>query len=357
MPVQGLVRLRKHLFGRQAAFGTEVAATRAYAFKGVPENELNWTDPDVDEGSLDPVSAPHREAPDLTASLTDPQLAYNTIPLLMSSFFGGQDVPTGGGTAKTWTTEPASETVDEFDPVTYEFGDDVLTDWFQLRDGILEGFEVNIPTGLGPVDTSMSWRFGHVASTGSTDSPVVGSVPTSLDVNKNEALVYGRDLSVYIADSVAGLTSGQIMDAFHGGVIRFSGDIDQKRYANGTQDFEISAYARATRMIEFEATYAKTADIVGTTSESDDWMADQAVDRYIRLSFTSTAVAQTPSTFYSWIMTMPCRYYTRTEGEEGGNSTVVLTAHAFFDPDDLDLVFRSVVVNTLTEADLGLIGS
>ena len=47
--------------------------------------------------------------------------------------------PTGGGTAKTWSCDPASATLDELDPYTYEFGDDVLTDWYQDGDGVLEG--------------------------------------------------------------------------------------------------------------------------------------------------------------------------------------------------------------------------
>ena len=51
MPVQGLVRLRRHLFGRQQAHGTKVAATRAYPFSGTPDNGLNWTDEEVDVGS------------------------------------------------------------------------------------------------------------------------------------------------------------------------------------------------------------------------------------------------------------------------------------------------------------------
>lgn len=358
MPVQGLVRLRKHQFGRQAVFGTEVAATRAYPVKGVPEVELNWTDPDIDEGSLDPVSPPHREKPDLTAPLNFPQLGYNDIPLIMSGFFGGQVVPTGGGTAKTWTHQPASETVDEFDPFIYEFGDDVLTDWYQLRDGIIESFEITVPTGLSVCTADVTWRFGHVASTGSTDAPVVGTVPTpALDLDTESTLLYGKDLGIYIADSVAGLAAGQIMDAFHSGVIRGSGDIDEKLYANATQEFDTSAYARATRMIEFEYRFAKTADTVGTGSESDDWMSDESVTRYMQWIFTSKVLAQSPSTFYKWTITAPARYYTRTEEDEGGNSVIVLTGHAFFDPEDANYVFKSVLINTLTEAELGLAGS
>ena len=201
MPVsRGLVKLRKHQFGRQSAFGSPVAATKAYLLSGVPEVELNWTDPEVDAGSLVEVAAPHREAPDLTAPLDIPQLRYNYLPHLHSGFFGGQVAPTGGGTAKTWPFNPASVApLDTADPFTYEFGDDVEEDWYQLSDGILESFEVTIPVGLGACTGNESWRFGSVASTGSTDSPVVGTVPTPLDPVANEAVVYGKDLALYIA--------------------------------------------------------------------------------------------------------------------------------------------------------------
>jgi hypothetical protein len=358
MPVRGLVRLRKHQFGRQQDWNTKVAATRAYPFKGVPEHDLNWVDPDVDAGSLDPTVAPHREAPNLSASLNYPQLGYNDLPLLLCGFFGGQVSPTGGGTALTWAHNPSSTELDTLDPFTYEFGDDALDDWFQDGDGVVESFDITIPTGLTALTVDSTWKFGSVSSTGSTDSPVDGTVPTpDLNVDTNPAIVYGKDLAIYIADATAGLSGGQIIDALHSGVMHFSGDLDEKRYANGTQTFDVEEFVRSSRAISFELTFAKTEDIVGMDSESDHWMADQAVDRYIRFVFTSTAVAETPSTFYSWTVTAPCRYYTRTEGDEGGNSTVVLTGHAFFDPEDLDGVFTSTLVNTLAEADLGVAGS
>lgn len=357
MPIQGFVRLRKHQFGRQAVFGTKVAATRAYPFSGTPSVDLQWTDPEIDEGSRDPVAAPYRGAPELTASLDVPSLGYNTLPIFHSAFFGGQVAPTGGGTAKTWAFDPASETVDDPDLFTYEFGDDVLTDWYQFGDGILESFEVTGPEGLGALSGSLSWRFGSVASTGSTDAPVTGTVPTpALSVDPNEVPVYLKDGGIYIASSVAGLAAGQVTDALHTFTFRGSQEIDLKRYANGDQSFDIDAYGPSTRALELECTFAKTDDTVGTGSESDAWMSDTAVTRYIRLVFTSTAMAEgiTP---YSWTVTMPMRYYTREEGEIGGNTTIVLTAHAFYDPDDLAGVINSTIVNTLDEASLGLAGS
>jgi hypothetical protein len=356
-PIAGFVRLRKHQFGRQAAFGTKVAATRAYPFKGVPSVELNWTDPDIDVGSRDLVAPPHRAAPDLTASLTDPALAYNNLPLLMCGFFGGQVSPSVVGNANTWTHDPASLTVDDPDLFTYEFGDDVLTDWFQLGDGMIESLEFSGPDGLGPLSTSQTWSFGSVASSGSTDSPDVPAVPTAaLNVSTTDKIVYLKDGAIYIADTYAGLAAAQISGALHAFTLRLSQEIDVKRFANGDQSFDAQAYGPGARTIELECTFAKTADTVGVGSESDDWMSDDAVNRYVRFIFTSTSMAD-GATPYSWTISMPMRYYTRTEGEIGGNTTVVLTGKAFYDSVLMTGIFESAAVTTLEESDLGLAGS
>jgi hypothetical protein len=345
--VQGFTRMRKHQFGRQGAMGTPVPATAAYPFKGTPSVDLKWTDPDVDTGSIDPVADPYREAPEVTAPLTDPALAYNTIPLLLSALFGGGVTASGGGTAKTWTHDPASVTVDPFDVFTYEFGDDVADDGFQLGDGILESLEISGPEGLGALSTSMSWRFGSVASTGSTDSPVTGSVPTpALDVDPNAVKVYLKDMALFICDDPDYLAANQVSDALHSFTLRINQAIDQKRFANGDQSFDVDAYGRGAREIQLGLVFAKTADTVGTGSESDDWLSDQPVTRYLRLKATSTVLAQAPSTYYGWQVTMPLRYYTRSEGAVGGNSTVELTGHAFYDPDLLEAVLKSIAVTT-----------
>ena len=350
MAVAGLVRNRKHQFGRQSLFGTPVAAVAAYPFKGVPSVDLAWTDRDVDAGSIDPVVSPVRGPEDLTASLTDPGVEYNSLPLVFAAIFGGGETgtPEVGGTSVAWSWAPASTTVDDVDVFTYEFGDDVTDDWYQLSDGILESLELAGPEGKAAFTSSMSWRFGAWGSSGSTDSPDSPTVPTgSLDLDPDGAILYMKDLGIYIASSTAGLAAGQITDALHSVTLRVSGDVDQKRYANGTQSFAIDAYARATRMIEVEAVFAKTADTVGIGSESDAWMSDAAVDRYIELKAESPVLASTsPDVPYSMDLVMPARYFTREETEVGGNTSITLTAHAFYDPDDLAGVFTADVVCT-----------
>lgn len=354
MPVSlaGFVKQRKHQFGRQAVFGTAVAAKRAYAFKGVPDVNPNWVDDEADVGSIDPVVAPTREAGEFTAPLTIPKLRYNDLPLLLSAFFGGGVVATGG-TAKTRLYAPASETVDDVDVFTYNFGDDVLTDWYQLRDGTLEGFEVTLPEGLGAFTGSMTWRFGDAAGSGFTDFPDSPVVPTAgLAVDPNEAIVYGKDTALYIASDPYDLTysGARVADALHTMTLRFSKEMDLKRWANGDQSFGIDAYGVTGRLIELECTFAKTPDIVGLGSESDAWFSDQAVDRYVRLYSESTVDADV-GVPYSWDQSFPLRYYTRTEGESGGNSTVVLTGRAFFAAAHNIGTYTAEVINTLADAD------
>ena len=357
-PIQGFVRLRKHQFGRQAEFGVAVPASKAYPIQGVPDVNLNWTDREVDEGSRFRIAAPYRGAPELTANYTDDAVEYNTLPLLMAALFGGQVIPTGGGTAQTWEFEPSSLTVDDPDVFTEEFGDDVLTDWYQFRDGVLESVELTGEEGLGPIKGSYTFRYGHVASTGSTDSPVEGTVPTpDLAIDTDGVILYLKDMGIYVADSIAGLSGGQILDALHAFALRINVEWDEKRFANRTQNFDVNGYGPGLIGIELDATYAKTEDTVGLDSESDKWMSDQAVNRYIKLSFLCTVLAQSPSTFYSFDVIMPMRYYTRVETDINGNTAIVLTAHAFYDPEDAEYAFNAVIVNTLTEADLGEVGS
>jgi hypothetical protein len=350
MAVAGLVRLRRHLFGRQAAHGTKIAAARAYPFSGVPDHDLSWTDPEVDTGSRITVVAPHRERPELTAPLDIPSLRYQDLPLLFSAFLGGGVTPTGG-TAKTWAFELDATAIGQPDRYTYEFGDDVLTDWFQYGDSILESFEITAPDdGKGPLTGSTSWRMGSIASTGSTDSPVTGSVPTGgaggLMPSTTDKVVYLKDGAIYVASSFYDLDGAQITDALHTFTLRLSQEIDLKGFANGEQTWDIDDYAGGAVTIEVLARYAKTSDTVGVGSESDAWMSDNAVNRYIRMVFTSTDDAEY-GTPYSWSFTMPARYYTREETEIGGNTVVDLTARAFLDDVEFDGAFSTEIVNTL----------
>ena len=353
MPLAGLTRLRKHQAGRQTAFGTPVAAKRAYGVTGVPDVNLNWTDPEVDTGSIDVTATPHREKGEYTEPWEFPSLEYNDLPIIISSFFGGDEDPTGSGDALTWHHHPASVApLDPEDFYTNEFGDDVLDDWFQLRDGIAESFAINGPDGPGVCTASIGWRYGSAASTGSTDSPVTGTVPTpGLSVDIAGTKVYRKDLSIFIADDPDDLEYSQILHALHSFELSGTKEIDEKSWADGTQSFDAQDMGVTSRAITFRATFAKTDDIVGLGSEADHWFSDQAVNRYVRLQFTSLVDAEYDVP-YSFKIDMPFRYYTREDGESGGNSVVILEGHAFYDPELFDGIWDSVIVNTLPAAGL-----
>lgn len=352
MPVSlaGFVKNRRHQFAKESSFNTRLAAKRVYPFKGVPDVNPNWEDLDVDAGSIDVTVAPVRGVPTYVAALTDPGLRYNTLPLYHAGFFGGTSAATGG-TAKTRLWEPSSTTVDTQDSFTYEFGDDVTTYWYQLGGGILDSVEFTMPEGLGALTTSMNWRFASAYGSGFTDFPDNPVVPTALSIVPNETIVYGKDLSIYIASDPYDVTysGSKVSDALYSFTMRWSREIDEKRWAQGTQTFDANAFATASRSIELECQWAKTADIVGLGSETDAWFSNQAVDRYIRIVAESTEDADT-GVPYSWDLTMPMRYYTNAETEVGGNTTVTLTAHAFFDATNSVPVYSGEVVNTLADA-------
>lgn len=357
MPVQGFVRARRHQFGRQSIFGTKVAATRAYPKKGVPTVDLTKTDPDVDTGSIVKTVAPYLGPSNITAALTDPALAYDNIPLLLSAMFGGQASPTGGP-AFSWNWKPSPvDPLDEPDLHTYEFGDDVVSDWFQLGDGILETLTITGPEGLGPLSVSETWRFGSGSSTGSTDFPADGGVPTDLSVDTAPVYVYLKDMGIFISGNESGLPGGQILNALHNFVLTITKATDQKRWANAAQSFDINAYGVTGYDVSLALTFAKTDDTVGTGSEADAWYSEDAVARVIDLSFESLIDVPSSGTPYSWDISMPAWYYTRDDGESGGNTTVTLTANAYYEPDGFGGFIDTTVVNALSDADLGTITS
>jgi len=132
--------------------------------------------------------------------------------------------------------------------------------------------------------------------------------------------------------------------------ISLSHEVDQKRFADGN-GFDLADYGPGKRTIEWQLQFAKTADTTGAGSESDAWFSTTAVDRYVSLEFTSKVLAQTPSTYYSWRISNPLRYYTRADGEIGQNTTITLTGRQFYD-ETLDYAVETEVVNTLAGADL-----
>ena len=286
---------------------------------------------------------------------------------MLSAFFGGAIVPVPSVTAETWSYDPASTTVDELDPFTYEFGDDVQDDWFQLGDGVLSSVEFTGPEGLGVLTATMTWRFGSFASSGSTDFPTGASgdpqVPTAgLDLDTHAVYVYLKDMGIFIASDPADLDSNQIMDALHTFTLRLTpGDRPQAVRQRGP-------VVRHRRLRPGRADHRARVHLRQDRGHRRHRLRVRRVDERRRPSTATSRFGSRPTVEaetavpYSWDWTMPMRYYTRTEGEVGGNTTVVLTGHAFYDPvgsgsGGLNAVVLTEVVNTLTEAELGVVGS
>lgn len=359
MPVRGLVSNRRHLFARQATFGTPIPAVRAYPYSGTPDADRQWTDPEGDFGSIDPVAAPYLGAGVFGFNGSLNPLNYNDLAAILSGGFGG--AVTGSGSpdvTRIWT--PASTSADEFDTYSYEFGDDVdgvdsdePNDWMQFSDGVIDNFTIDSPEeGAGALTAQAQWDFNAWAYEGSTDNPPGNAIPSITDVPDTAGTpIYLKDCKVFINSDPSDIGSTQLTDSVHKFVLRVTQEKDKKRYANGTQSFAAQALGRGKRTIEVDLWYAKTPDTVGVGSESDAWSANAAVPRYLQVQFESLTEAA-PGVAYSWLWSMPMRYYARAEGAIGNNAIVILTGHAFFEPDVLDYVFYSELVNTLPDADL-----
>lgn len=359
MPILGKSRLRRHLFGRQSAIGTAVPAVRAYPFSGTPTPNLNLQEPEGDFGSLYPVVPRFKGAPDLNFTLNDTNLSYNDLPLMFAGFFGNAETAAGGGDAKTWEWTPDGLGSEDFDVFSYEFGDDAdgtgsnPNDWEQYVDGIITSLTFDSPDqGGGVLTAALGLKFADIRYAGSTDIAPGFTIPSITDrPDTQPTRVYLKDCTVYLDSDGSDIGTTQLSGAVHKFNLELTQEVDEKRYADGTQSFAVEQYGRGATRINLAVTYAKTADTVGVGSESDAWSADDPVARYFRFAFESTSIAETPSTPYSWEFSLPARYFQREHGEIGNNSVVILTAEAFLD-DVLGFPFSTTVVNTLPTADL-----
>jgi hypothetical protein len=347
VPIQGFVRFREHQWARQGSntISTPVnPATRSIPLSGVPSVSRNVTFDEVDEGSLDPIQAPYFGAVDITESLTG-TTTYNDVAwyLVLALKYAA---PTGGGTAKTWTIQPASLTADPIDLITEEFGDDVTTDWFQLFGGTAETLTLSGELTT-PVETNLGLRFAGFKQTGSTAYPVTGTVPTAaLTVDSSPQRIFLDDAEIFINDTAGAIGTTKISDALGSFELSINNTLDVKRYANGSNTrFQIGGYGRGVREINLTAQWHKQSTIVGTGSESDDWMASSPTKRFVELRFTSPEII-TGSTPYSLSLRGALYYTTREDTEMNNNTTVTLTGRFVYDS-DLGYAFRSVVVNDL----------
>lgn len=338
MPVQGFTRNRAWALGKQSAHGTAVSPTRQLPWRGILNVDPNWQDyEEVDVGSIDPVLSPYRTITDVTADLSGP-LTFNEIPTIFGAGVRGGVAASGGGAAKTWTQQSLSTTATTLDEFSGQWGDDVTGDAFRFWDGVLDGFELSFGEDLGPWQASMNWRFGSVNP---RVTPVAG-----LTLGSNLPTVFGADTALYIDSTAGGIGGTQITDALRGASIRVENTIDQKRYSNGSNSrFQISGYGLAARTIRASFTFDKANSIVvGSTSEVARWLSADPVARFLKVVVTSPTLIPGTATPYSWDLRLAGEWRTRSDGEIGGNSTVVLELMGRLNT-DLGYALYSSVVN------------
>lgn len=332
----GLVRLRANQLGKQTVIHTAVPATRRVPWAGLVTYDPNREDPEVDTGSIDPVIPPIPGAPVIEWSPTGP-LIYNDLPYRLSAGLKGGVTPTGASTAKTWTYQIASLTADSFDYFTVDSGDDQsATDGIEAYGGVADTLEETMAEELGPIEFSDAWVFaGANLATDRT---------AGLTVDDNPTFVMGDETDITL-DTVAGsIGITPVSDAFHSYTLTINNNLDRKRFANGSNARrKIAGYGRGAREIELVLRFAKNAATMAEFNSLDD---DTVSPRYIQIRTVSPITAQA-STPYSYIRRGAFRLYSAEPGEIGGNATIDLTYHAFYD-DDIGYAFRAVVVNTLS---------
>jgi hypothetical protein len=333
VPIQVLTRFRRHQVGLQASFSSNTTATRRLPYRGAIVVDPAREDPDVDVGSLDPILAPFN-GPKTVSGSWEGKLAFDDAPYLWSGLIKGGVTPTGA-TAKTWTYQAASLTADDFAYFTDEWGDDVSSDYIIAGSQVLESLEIGFGEDLSAWDVNAETIAARAQmGTGPTGGIVIDDTPQ---------WVYGADTEVYLDTVYSSIGTTKIVDAIHGATVTITNNLDQKRFANGSNTrFQLAGYGRGAREIEVALVLAKTTATVAEAQTLDD---EPVPERFIELRTTSPEII-TGSTPWSQSIRLPARLISREDGEIGGNSTITLTYRGFYDS-DLGYALRVVVVNTL----------
>lgn len=338
--IPGAVRLRRNQFGIQTVLNTAVPATRRIPWRGAIDVNPNWTDPDSDFGSLDPIVEPFPGALEVSSAKTG-ILYYNDLPVRLAASLKGGVSPSGGGAAKTYDFQLASLTSDDFDVFTNEFGDDTeATDGIVGIGGLIDNWE---ETGeeTGPWNLSDAWIFSR-ATVGS-------NLTNGLDVDQDGILVMGDETDVKMDTTPGAIGSTKITDGIHAVTLRGQNAIDQKRFMNGSNGAnQLGGFGRGPRVIELVLTVAKTSALV---TEMNTLLTRPRPKRYFEI-YTASATEAQSGIPYSYRRRLAARYMGRSESERGGNATVDLTYRAFRDT-TLGYAYAARVVCTQTTVAAG----
>lgn len=335
----GFIRFRKHQIAKQTVIGTAVNATRAVPWRGPIAVDPQRTDPDVDVGNLDPVLSPISGARNVTGTWAGP-VDYDNLAIVYSAGLKGGVSPTGGGAAKTWTFQAGSTAPDAFDYYSDEWGDETSdgsgTDGIQGIGGVLDSFSLSFGEDLLPFQLDGSLVYANVA---------LGDTRTAgISVSATPIWMYGADTEVYLDTAAGSIGTTKLTDAVRGASVNVQNNLDQKRYANGSNTrFQLSAYGRGQRVIEVQFTVEKTT---ATMTERATLSQTTVPDRFLELRTTASDII-TGVTPYSNSIRCPARLISATDGEIGGNATITFTYHAFYSS-TLSYAIKAVLVNALT---------
>lgn len=334
MPIAGFRRFRKHQWGKQSSFSSNVPATRILPWRGPIAVNPAREDPDVDVGSLDPVLAPFNGPQENTSSLEIPALSFDDATYAWAAIIKGGVSPTGG-TAKVWTFQAASLTADPFEYFTDQWGDDVTNDWINGGSGVADTLELGFDEGLGVWTGSIGMIYARA---------VLGSGPTgALTLDDTPQWVYGADTEVFLDSAFGSIGTTKLTDAIHGATVNINNNLDKKRFANGSNTrFELAGYGRGPREIEVKVVVAKTAATIAERATLDD---TPVPSRYIELRTTSPEII-TGSTPYSQSVRVPARLISAEDGEIENNDIITFTYRGFYDS-NLAYAIKVVLTNTL----------
>lgn len=338
--VQGFTRFRKIQVGKQSVIGTAVPATRVLPMRSAIVLNPNITDPDVDVGSLDPIISPIGGAQEWTMPGATGPATFDDLAIRLSAAIKGGVSPTGptGTTAYTWTFQAASLTADSFDYYTVETGDDTADSagaGITGFGGVIDSFSMEMPEDLGPWTGSDDWVFA-----GGT----YGNRTGALTVDNSPVFLFGADTAFYLDATPGAIGATQLTDAVRGASLTVNNNLDQKRYANGSNTrFQLGAYGRGPREIELTVTVEKTTATIAEVATLDD---SARPNRYWKISTNSLENAGTAVKYKSEFF-LPMRLYEVSEGEIGGNANYTLTYRGFYDS-TLTYAIKAIVINKLS---------
>lgn len=333
MPISGFRRFRKHQWGLQSSFASNVPATRILPWRGPIVVNPAREDPDVDVGSLDPILSPLNGAQENTATLDITALSFDDATYAWAATVKGGVTPTGA-TAKTWVFQAASLTADNFEYFTDQWGDDYVTDWINGGSGVGDQLSIGFDEGLGVWTGSLDMVYARAE---------LGAGPTgALTIDQTPQWIYGADTEVYLDPTPGAIGTTKWVDAVHGATVAIANNLDKKRFANGSNTrFELAGYGRGPRNITVTIVVAKTTDTVAERATLDD---TPVPDRYIELRTTSPEII-TGAIPYSQSVRVPARLISVEDGEINNNDTLTFTYTGFYD-DTLTYALLVTLVNT-----------